>query len=101
MALSAANQFLSIGQLRADMPKTLKEVWPSGYGPYVLGGILGVPFWDLGPESPAGGQTDVGIWGDSRRIFCVFATETRGLEDERLGQRGRSEERRVGKEGRS
>jgi uncharacterized membrane protein YfcA len=44
MALSVANQFLSVGQLRADMPKTWKEVWPRGYGPYVVGGILGVPF---------------------------------------------------------
>ena len=25
------------------MPKTWKETWPSGYGPYVLGGVLGVP----------------------------------------------------------
>jgi uncharacterized membrane protein YfcA len=55
MALSAANQFLSIGQLRADMPKTWKEVWPNGYGPYVLGGILGVPFgiWVLNHLSAA------------------------------------------------
>jgi uncharacterized membrane protein YfcA len=44
MALSVANQFLSVGQLRADMPKTWKAVWPHGYGPYVVGGILGVPF---------------------------------------------------------
>jgi uncharacterized protein len=43
MALSAANQLMSIGQLRADMPKRWKEVWPGGYGPYVLGGVLGVP----------------------------------------------------------
>jgi uncharacterized membrane protein YfcA len=43
MALSAANQLMSIGQLHADMPKRWKEVWPNGYGPYVLGGVLGVP----------------------------------------------------------
>ena len=43
MALSAANQCMSIGQLRADMPSRWKEIWPGGYGPYVLGGVLGVP----------------------------------------------------------
>jgi hypothetical protein len=89
MALSAANQFLSIGQLRADMPKTWKEVWPNGYGPYVLGGILGVPFgiWVLN-HLPAAKLMLV-FGGDSRRIFCVLATETLELEDERLGWLGK------------
>lgn len=43
MALSTANQLLSVGQLREDMPKSLKECWPNGPGPCVLGGIVGVP----------------------------------------------------------
>jgi uncharacterized protein len=43
MALSTANQLMSVGQLREDMPKSLKECWPKGPGPVVLGGIAGVP----------------------------------------------------------
>ena len=42
MALSAANQFMSLGQLKADM-KPLREWWPNGPAPYLLGGFLGVP----------------------------------------------------------
>ncbi len=43
MALSTANQLLSVGQLREDMPKSLREWWPEGPGPCILGGIIGVP----------------------------------------------------------
>lgn len=42
MTLSTANQMLSIGQLKADM-KPLKEWWPNGAAPYMLGGVVGVP----------------------------------------------------------
>jgi uncharacterized protein len=42
MGLSAANQLMSIGQLKADM-KPLREWWPGGPGPYLLGGFIGVP----------------------------------------------------------
>lgn len=42
MSLSAANQVMSLGQLKADM-KPLKEWWPDGPGPYLLGGLAGVP----------------------------------------------------------
>ena len=43
MALSTANQLMSVGQLREDMPKTLRACWPHGPGPVVVGGIAGVP----------------------------------------------------------
>jgi uncharacterized membrane protein YfcA len=43
MALSTANQLMSVGQLREDMPKSWTECWPMGPGPVVLGGIAGVP----------------------------------------------------------
>jgi uncharacterized membrane protein YfcA len=43
MALSTANQLLSVGHLREDMPSSWKEAWPRGSAPYVLGGIIGVP----------------------------------------------------------
>jgi uncharacterized membrane protein YfcA len=41
-ALSTGNQFLSIGQLREEMPKTLKEL-RAGPGPCLMGGLVGVP----------------------------------------------------------
>ncbi len=42
MTLSAANQLMSLRQLKADM-KPLREWWPEGAGPYLLGGFAGVP----------------------------------------------------------
>jgi uncharacterized protein len=42
MTLSTANQMLSLNQLKADF-KPLKEWWPDGPAPYLLGGALGVP----------------------------------------------------------
>lgn len=41
-ALSTGNQFLSIGQLREEMPKSMKEL-RAGPGPCLLGGLVGVP----------------------------------------------------------
>jgi uncharacterized protein len=41
-ALSTGNQFLSIGQLREEMPKSLKEL-RAGPGPCLVGGVVGVP----------------------------------------------------------
>ena len=43
MALSTANQMMSLGQIREDLPKSWAEAWPSGSAPYVLGGVVGVP----------------------------------------------------------
>jgi uncharacterized membrane protein YfcA len=42
MTLSAANQLMSLGQLKADM-KPIREWWPDGAAPYLLGGLIGVP----------------------------------------------------------
>jgi uncharacterized protein len=42
MALSVANQLLSLSQLRADM-RPIQEWWPDGPTPYLLGGLLGIP----------------------------------------------------------
>src|SRR5882757_1675556 len=42
MTLSSANQLMSLRQLQADM-RPLREWWPEGPGPYLLGGFLGVP----------------------------------------------------------
>jgi uncharacterized membrane protein YfcA len=42
MSLSAANQLMSLGQLKADL-RPLRQWWPQGPAPYLLGGLLGVP----------------------------------------------------------
>jgi uncharacterized membrane protein YfcA len=42
MTLSAANQLMSLRQLQADM-RPLREWWPDGAAPYLLGGFIGVP----------------------------------------------------------
>jgi uncharacterized membrane protein YfcA len=42
MSLSSANQLLSLGQLKTDL-KPIREWWPDGPAPYLLGGLLGVP----------------------------------------------------------
>jgi uncharacterized membrane protein YfcA len=42
MALSTANQVMSLGQLRSDV-KPVRQWWPNGPAPYLLGGVVGVP----------------------------------------------------------
>jgi hypothetical protein len=42
MTLSAANQLMSLRQLKADM-KPIKHWWPDGPAPYIVGGLIGVP----------------------------------------------------------
>src|SRR5262245_56536999 len=40
--LSTANQAVSVGQLRKDMPRSWKDFW-SGPGFYIVGGLAGTP----------------------------------------------------------
>src|ERR1700692_1732008 len=42
MALSSANQIMSLRQIRADM-KPVRQWWPNGPAPFILGGLVGVP----------------------------------------------------------
>ena len=42
MSLSCANQLMSLGQLKAEL-KPLRDWWPQGPAPYLLGGCVGVP----------------------------------------------------------
>jgi uncharacterized protein len=42
MALSSANQMMSLRQIRADMTP-LREWWPNGPAPFIAGGLIGVP----------------------------------------------------------
>jgi len=41
-SLSTANQLVSIGELKKDMPKSWREFW-AGPGFYILGGLVGTP----------------------------------------------------------
>jgi uncharacterized membrane protein YfcA len=43
MTLSSANQLMSLRQLKSDL-RPLRQWWPDGPAPYLLGGLLGVPF---------------------------------------------------------
>ncbi|HXZ08177.1 MAG TPA: sulfite exporter TauE/SafE family protein, partial [Paraburkholderia sp.] len=42
MALSSANQLLSLRQIHGEL-KPLREWWPDGPAPFILGGLLGIP----------------------------------------------------------
>ena len=42
MTLSSANQLMSLGQLKADL-RPVREWWPDGPAPYLLGGLAGAP----------------------------------------------------------
>jgi hypothetical protein len=42
MTLSAANQLMSLRQLKGEL-KPIGEWWPDGPAPYLLGGLVGVP----------------------------------------------------------
>ncbi len=74
MALSTANQFMSISQLRKDMPKTWKEAWPSGTAPYVVGGVLGVPLgiWLLNHLPAAKLMFAFGLFLVIYSVFSLF-----------------------------
>lgn len=71
MALSTANQLLSLRQLRDEMP-TLSAWWPTGPGPYVAGGVLGVPcgLWLLA-HLPAGAL--VVLFGALLSAYAAFS----------------------------
>jgi uncharacterized membrane protein YfcA len=42
MTLSAANQLMSLRQLKSEL-KPIDQWWPDGPAPYLLGGLIGVP----------------------------------------------------------
>jgi uncharacterized protein len=61
-SLSTGNQLLSAGQLRDEMPKSLKGLWAAP-GPCMLGGLLGAPLgiWLLAHLPPARLMATFGI----------------------------------------
>ncbi|MFO1316311.1 MAG: sulfite exporter TauE/SafE family protein [Burkholderiales bacterium] len=71
MALSTANQLLSLRQLKDEMAP-VRECWPDGPGPYLAGGLLGVPcgLWLLG-HLPAGAL--VVLFGGLLFTYATFS----------------------------
>ncbi|MCC6196554.1 MAG: sulfite exporter TauE/SafE family protein [Burkholderiales bacterium] len=76
MVLSAANQMLSLRQLRREMAP-LCQWWPTGPGPYLAGGLLGVPcgLWLLA-HLPAG--ILVVLFGALLSAYAALALFRRG-----------------------
>lgn len=70
-ALSTFNQGMSIGKLRKDMPKTLREWFPKGPGPVVIGGFATAPVgvWVLN-NTPA--DTLTIILGSLILLYCIY-----------------------------
>lgn len=74
MALSTANQFMSLSQLQKDMPKSWKDAWPNGTAPYILGGVLGVPIgiWLLNHLPAAKLMCVFGVFLTAYSVFSIF-----------------------------
>jgi len=71
MSLSAANQFMSLGQLKADL-KPLKDWWPDGPAPYLLGGFLGVPV-GLAILHSLPTSTLMGVFGAFLVVYAAYS----------------------------
>jgi uncharacterized membrane protein YfcA len=73
MALSTANQLLSVSQLRTEMP-ALSEWWADGPAPYLLGGVIGLPcgVWLLGHLLPTALMTLFGTLLLTYAVFSLF-----------------------------
>ena len=73
MALSTANQLLSFRQLRSEMTP-LSTWWPDGPGPFLAGGLLGVPcgLWLLGHLEPTALTELFGTLLSGYAVFSLF-----------------------------
>jgi uncharacterized protein len=71
MTLSSANQLMSLGQLKADM-KPLRQWWPDGPAPYLLGGLAGVPV-GLAILQSLPTSTLVAIFGAFLIIYATYS----------------------------
>jgi uncharacterized membrane protein YfcA len=73
MALSTANQLLSFRQLRGEMTP-LSTWWPDGPGPFLAGGLLGVPcgLWLLGHLDPTALMVLLGALLSGYAVFSLF-----------------------------
>lgn len=71
--LSTINQLTSVAKLRADMPKTLREWFPRGPGPVIIGGLVGVQIgvWILNTLST---RTLTITLGSLIIGYCIYMT---------------------------
>ena len=88
-SLSTGNQLLSAGQLRDEMPKSLKELWAAP-GPCMLGGLAGAPLgiWLLAHLPPGRLMATFGIL---LTVYAAYSSlkppslKLRGLDSPRAG----------------
>ncbi len=71
MTLSAANQLMSLRQLKADM-RPIKHWWPDGPAPYLLGGLIGVPV-GLAILSSLPTQSLMLVFGGFLVIYAIYS----------------------------
>ena len=71
MTLSAANQLMSLRQLKADM-RPIKHWWPDGPAPYLLGGLIGVPL-GLAILSSLPKQNLMLVFGGFLVIYAIYS----------------------------
>jgi uncharacterized membrane protein YfcA len=84
MTLSAANQLMSLRQLRAEL-KPLRQWWPEGPAPYLLGGFIGVPA-GLAILHSLQTSTLMAVFGGFLIIYATYSMlKPEGLRVERQG----------------
>lgn len=71
MTLSAANQVMSLRQLKADM-KPIRQWWPDGPAPYLLGGLVGVPIGLMILKSLPTGQLML-VFGSFLVLYALYS----------------------------
>jgi uncharacterized membrane protein YfcA len=71
MTLSSANQLLSLRKLQADL-EPLREWWPDGPAPYLLGGLIGVPI-GLGLLHSLPTGTLMAVFGGFLVIYAAYS----------------------------
>ena len=83
MSLSAANQLLSLRQLKADM-KPFAEWWPNGPAPYLLGGLVGVPI-GLAILKSLPTTALMGVFGGFLVLYAAYSLLRPNLQEARVG----------------
>ena len=71
MALSTADQLLSLRQLRGEMAP-ISQWWPHGPGPYLAGGVVGLP-WGLWILAQLSSSALLVCFGALLFVYAVFS----------------------------
>lgn len=89
MTLSSANQLMSLRQLKQDM-RPLREWWPEGPAPYLVGGFVGVPI-GLSILHALPTVKLMAVFGGFLIIYAAYSMlKPEGLHVERRSGRGTS-----------